>query len=252
MVSLRKRKGTRIHRRWSIKGRLLLTAVIAATAVMAGVVWLSRGQPAATPGARVAAHVPVIDAGHGGEDGGANSITGIREAEINLQVAMKTDFLMRFYGIPSVMTRTQDISLHDSGANTLREKKNSDLRNRVALVQRTPCAVLLSIHQNTYTKSKYSGLQAFYGAAYGSKELADMIQNIQKRYLDTNNNRWIAAVGKDVYLMNKVTCPAVLVECGFLTNPGEERRLREDDYQTKLAAVLVSSFIQWDLGAARE
>ena len=240
---MQKRKGNR--------GRWFMTPLLiaAVSVVMAAVVLLlvmNNSKPAVGPTGRVFTHVPVIDAGHGGEDGGANSVSGVREAEINLQIAVKTDLLMRFYGIPSVMTRTEDISLHNASADTLRKKKQSDLQNRVALVQKIPDAVLLSIHQNTYTDPKYSGLQAFYGAAFGSKDLADTIQNTQKAFLDTNNNRHVSAVSKDVYLMNNVTCPAVLVECGFITNPGEERRLREDGYQTRLAAMLVSSFVQWE------
>jgi len=214
-------------------------------------VWLllrDGARPATTPEgpeAQVTAakHVPVIDAGHGGPDGGANSVTGVREAEINLQIAVKTDLIMRFYGIPSVMTRTEDISLHDPGATN---KKASDLKNRVALVEKTTNAVLISIHQNTYSDPNQTGMQVFYGKAHGSKDLAVLIQGTQMEALAPNNKRIATAVSGNVYLMNNVTCPAVLVECGFITNAAEEKRLRDDEYQKKLASVLAASFLNWE------
>jgi len=223
----------------------LAVILIVPVAVFAFILFRNASKPAIVPDGRVITHVPVIDAGHGGIDGGAISRTGVNESEINLQIAVKADLLMRFLGIPSVMVRTEDISIHDPDAKTVREKKRSDLNNRVKLVQNQPTAVLLSIHQNTFSNPKLFGLQAFYGKAHGSKDLADIIQNVQKTSLDTKNSRQITAVRKDVFLMNNVTCPAVLVECGFLTNADEERRLRDEKYQKKLAAVLVSSFLQW-------
>lgn len=193
-------------------------------------------------------HIPVIDAGHGGEDGGAFAEDGTREADINLQVAKKLDTLMRFYGLPTVMLRAEDVSLHDASADSLREKKRSDLKNRVKMVEEIDDAVLLSVHQNTFTSPQYFGLQAFFGKAFGSRELAELVQQTTKTQLDTGNTRKAATVRKDVFLMNSVTCPAVLVECGFLTNTGEFRRLKDDDYQKKLAATITSSYIQWELG----
>lgn len=219
---------------------------------LAGVFWLIFHMATPTvgpaPAGRALRYHPVIDAGHGGEDGGASSDAGAREADINLQVAVKTDLLMRFMGVSTTMTRREDISLHDATARTFAEKKRSDLQNRAALVEKMKNALLLSIHQNTFPESKYFGLQAFYGNAHGSRELADEIQNTAIRRLDPDNTRKAATVREDIYLMNQVTCPAVLVECGFLTNPREERLLREDTYQTKLAAVITAAYLQWELG----
>lgn len=230
------------RRRWLF---LSVTVVI----VSVGLWLLLRGTQQVhvpVPGLRVA-HIPVIDAGHGGEDGGASSDAGAREADLNLQVSAKIDALMRFYGVPSVMVRTEDISLHDASAQSLRDKKRSDLNNRVKLVEGIPNAALISVHQNTFSEPQYSGLHAFFGKAHGSKELAEMIQSNTKTHLDSANNRVAAPVRTDVFLMNRAACPAVLVECGFLSNPGEESRLRDNGYQTKLAATVAASFLQWEL-----
>ena len=216
-------------------------------AAVAGVVfWWWKSIPASVPRGRVITHVPVIDAGHGGEDGGAPSISGVNESEINLEISAKTEWLMRFYGIRPVVVRREDISLHGPNANTLREKKREDLKARVKIVEDCPNAVLISIHQNTFSDAQYSGLQAFYSREYGSKELAEIIQNMTQTSLDTNNTRSVSKVSDNVYLMDNVTCPAVLVECGFLTNIAEEQLLRDDTYQTKLASVLLASFLQWE------
>jgi N-acetylmuramoyl-L-alanine amidase len=200
------------------------------------------------PNGRVLTHIPVIDPGHGGEDGGAVSATGAREADINLQVAVKTDLLMRFLGVPSVMLRTEDISLHDPSAESLRDKKRSDLQNRAEMVNGIQDAVLLSIHQNTFGEPQYFGLQTFYASADGGKILAELIQHTAKASLDTKNTRMAAKAREDIYVLANVRCPAVLVECGFLSHPEEERRLRDDGYQTKLAAVMAASFLQWEAG----
>ena len=185
----------------------------------------------------------VLDAGHGGEDGGAVSITGVPESRINLEIVLKMDDLLVLYGTPPVLLRREDVSLHDSGAVTLREKKVSDLKNRVAGIEQVEAAVLLSIHQNTYTDSRYSGTQAFYAPTEGSQALAAHIQNVVHTALQPENSRQEKAIPNTVYLLNHIACPGVLVECGFLTNPGEEALLRDSAYQKKLAAVLVSAWL---------
>ncbi len=226
-----------------------LVLSLAALLLMGGGAWLLWGRPSQTtlsPFVRLAEWRPVIDAGHGGEDGGANSLTGVREAEINLQISEKTQWLMLFYGVPAVMTRESDISLHDASASTLREKKVSDLKNRTALVNGVDRAVLLSIHQNSFDQAKYYGLQAFYGQKQGSRELAELLQDLVAQSVDPTNTRAAKAVADSIYLMNNVTVPAVLVECGFLTNPAEERKLREDPYQRKLAAAITAAFLRWE------
>lgn len=185
----------------------------------------------------------ILDAGHGGEDGGAVSITGVSESQINLAVALRMEELLSFYGIPVTMLRRDDISLHDSGCTTLREKKVSDLKNRVAAVEAEEEAVLISIHQNSFPQSQYYGAQVFYAPTEGSQALAEHIQGVVHRDLQPDNSRASKEIPDSVYLMNHISCPGVLVECGFLTNPEEEWLLRNEGYQTKMAAVLAAAWL---------
>ena len=196
--------------------------------------------PAAWPVLGPAAEGPVLvlDAGHGGEDGGAVSLTGVAESGINLAITLRVDQLLGFCGAPPVVLREEDVSLHDQGADTLREKKASDLRNRVQAVEQVGDAVLLSVHQNTFTDKKYRGAQVFYAPTEGSQALAETMQEALRAALDPENGRQAKPIPDSVYLMNHVSCPAVLVECGFLSNPEEEALLRSADYQIRLAAVL--------------
>lgn len=184
------------------------------------------------------AYTLIIDAGHGGEDGGAVSVTGVPESQINLAIACKLEDILALYGTASHMLRREDISLHDENASTLREKKVSDLHNRVSAIQQTDHPILLSLHQNSYPDPRFRGAQVFYAPTSGSKELAQHMQRSLRQYLDAENTREAKQIPETVYLMNHISCPAVLVECGFLTNPQEESLLRQDGYQRKLACVL--------------
>ena len=188
--------------------------------------------------------VLVLDAGHGGEDGGAVSLTGVPESGINLAITERMDQLLGFWGAPPVLLRTEDISLHDPSADTLREKKASDLRNRTQAVEQVENAVLISVHQNTFTDKKYHGAQVFYAPTEGSRELAERVQEALRAGLDPDNGRQAKPIPDSVYLLHHVSCPAVLVECGFLSNPEEEALLRSDSYQTKVAAVLAGAWLR--------
>lgn len=179
----------------------------------------------------------VIDAGHGGEDGGAVSISGKLESSFNLAIAQNLDTLMAFCGYNTVMIRDGDYSIYDPSASSIAQKKVSDLKNRVAKVNETPNAILLSIHQNQFPQEKYHGAQVFYGKQAGSKELADRVQTTIREGLDPSNNRKIKPADK-VYLMENINCPGILVECGFLSNRDEEQKLLTPAYQTKLAMTI--------------
>lgn len=181
----------------------------------------------------------VIDAGHGGEDGGAISVTGVSESNINLEIAQKTKDLMNLLGIKTYMIRTDDRSIYTKG-ETLSAKKVSDLKERVRIVNETDNALLVSIHQNYFSDERYSGLQAFYPTTAGSKDLAIQIQDCAKKVLNKTNNRNVKQT-KGIYLMDNINCTAVLVECGFLSNYSEESLLRSDTYQKCLAGVIATS-----------
>ena len=137
------------------------------------------------------------------------------------------------------MTRETDVSIHNPEAGTISEKKVSDLKNRVRIVSEIPNAVLISVHQNMFAESKYSGTQAFYAETEGSRSLAERLQALVASGLEPSNHRQ-AKPCENVYLLSHITCPAVLVECGFLSNPREEALLQTAAYQKKLAAVIVA------------
>lgn len=222
------------------------------TAVVATVLFLLVGFHLRKDREKVPTLVPVrlpewqliLDAGHGGEDGGAVSVTGVAESTINLSITLKIDQLLGFYGVCPILLRNTDVSLHDPQANTLREKKVSDLKNRVATIESTANAVLISVHQNTFTNKAYHGAQVFYRDGEESLALARQTQDALRRGADPNNQRSPAKISDSIYLMKHITCPAILVECGFLSNPDEEEKLRDSSYQTQLAGCIASAWLR--------
>lgn len=184
-------------------------------------------------------HRIVIDAGHGGEDGGAISCTGKSESGYNLQIALRLNDLLQLLGYDTVMIRTTDTSVYTSG-QTISQKKVSDLKQRVRIVDRTYNALLLSIHQNTFPEEKYSGAQVFYGNAPESEALAKELQENLVASLNPGSSRK-AKQGKGIYLLEKTKAPGVLIECGFLSNRQEEEKLRSPDYQKKLCCVITTT-----------
>ena len=199
--------------------------------------------PAIRPVSVTRAAPLILDAGHGGEDGGAVSVTGVPESRVNLEIVQKLRDTLALYGVDPVVLREEDVSLHDPEASTLREKKRSDLKNRVRAVEAVEGGTLLSIHQNSYPGSQYRGAQVFYAPTGGSRELAELLQTALREELQPDNGRQAKPIPESVYLMNHVSCPAVLVECGFLSNPEEEARLRDGGYQRQLAAVLAGAWL---------
>lgn len=181
--------------------------------------------------------VIIIDPGHGGEDGGALSCTGAYESNINLEIALRLNDLCHLMGFETLMVRTTDVSIYTQGT-TLAAKKASDLKNRVKMVNNTTNALLISIHQNTYSDSRYTGAQVFYANTNGSFELAQKLQT-QITTIDANNHRRVKQADH-VYLMKHIEKTGILVECGFLSNPIEEAKLRSDAYQKMLCAAIVT------------
>lgn len=179
----------------------------------------------------------VIDAGHGGIDGGAVSCTGIPESFINLQISQRINDLMNFLGYKTVMLRKSDTSLHTQG-DTIAQQKISDLKNRVKTINQTSNALLISIHQNTFADRQYSGSQVFYATtAHKSEELAKHLQSALIEALNPQTKR-SAKKATGIYLMEHIQCEGVLIECGFISNPNEEINLRNIQYQKKLSAVI--------------
>ena len=181
--------------------------------------------------------VVMIDPGHGGEDGGAISCTGAKESGMNLEISLRLRDLLNLLGIHTKMIRTTDISVYTQGAQTIAEKKVSDIRNRVKMAEELPRGLLVSIHQNNFPDGRYRGAQVFYGSNLEGQDLAKLLQENIVAQIDSKNRRKTKPA-KDIFLMEKVSCPAVLIECGFLSNVQEEGLLRSGEYQKKLAAVI--------------
>lgn len=214
----------------------LITAVLIVVASFMG----SRAVTALTEALPIdRQHVFIIDAGHGGVDGGATSCTGVLESKINLDIALRLDDLMHLLGMETVMIRTTDISVYTQG-DTIAAKKVSDLRERVRIVNETDNAVLISIHQNTFSDSRYYGAQVFCSNNPQSVTLADKMQS-QLIIAVNPGSRRKPKYAEGVYLMEHVNCTALLIECGFLSNAEEEARLRSDSYQKKLCCVIAAT-----------
>lgn len=188
-------------------------------------------------------HRIVIDPGHGGEDGGAVSCTGKSESTFNLQIALRLNDLLHLIGYDTVMIRTTDVSVYTAG-QTIAQKKVSDLKQRVRIVERTYNPVLVSIHQNTFPEGKYHGAQVFYSGSAGSDALANQMQDLLVSSLNPGSSRK-AKQGSGIYLLDKITVPGVLVECGFLSNYQEEALLGTADYQKKLCCVISACLAQF-------
>lgn len=186
----------------------------------------------------------ILDAGHGGEDGGATSASGAKESDINLAVVRKLDCILAFCGVEAVLTRSEDISLHSDGCQTIREKKVSDLKNRVALVNSTSNSMLISVHQNHFTDPIYSGAQVFYNVGDMSRQWGEQTQEFLRQVLDPGNKRKAKLLPDSVYLFKHINCPSILVECGFLSNGEEASLLLTDSYQRKIAIALAGACLQ--------
>ena len=195
-------------------------------------------------------HCFIIDAGHGGVDGGAISCTGVFESHLNLEISLRLNDLLHLLGYDTKMIRSTDISVYTEG-ETIAAKKASDLKQRVKIVKETENGILLSIHQNHYSDSYYDGAQMFYPNTTGSKELATALQTAFVGTINTGSNRQAKPV-EGLYLMRNIDKPGVLIECGFLSNYAEEAKLRTGEYQRKICCVIASVCSEYLLDRAGE
>ena len=178
--------------------------------------------------------VILIDPGHGGFDGGAQSKTGTIEKGINLEIGQKLKSNLEGKGYKVVMTREGDEGLYSKGT-TIREKKREDLKKRSEMKKETNCDIFISIHQNMFAQSKCYGAQVWYASNDQSAKLAKNIQDSLKETVDDNNKRIEKAAGESyLILRDKYEGASVLVECGFLSNPEEEIRLKSEEHQNKI------------------
>ena len=188
----------------------------------------------------------IVDAGHGGDDGGAIGIDGTVEKDINLDIALKLEKILKFYGFNVIMTRTQDVMTCDDGLDSLRKRKISDIHNRFELMRKNPDALFISVHQNKFDDSSQHGTQVFYsGNDERSKELAEAIQTSVTLTLQRKNDRVVKKSGSGIYLLYHAKIPAVLVECGFISNSDEVKKLKDESYRMKLAILIADGLLKY-------
>lgn len=188
----------------------------------------------------------IIDAGHGGEDGGAVAPDGTAEKDINLSIALKLKSIFEQNGIDVATTRESDISICDEGLETLKERKTSDMKNRLAIFNSSPNNVVISIHQNKFEQSQYSGAQIFYSQNNPlSETLANHIKTSVVSNIQPDNTRECKPADKNIYLLYNSENPAVIVECGFLSNSEELDLLKNDGYQSKMALAIFDGFVKY-------
>ena len=227
---------------------LFLLFCLIFTALIGGFVWL--GASLSSPNKKISAEdtstdarpIIVIDAGHGGEDGGASGEDGTKEKDLNLLVAQSLSDILSAAGYDVRMTRTDDRLLYDlygDLADYTGHKKTYDLRNRLRFTKEAGADLLISIHMNKFPQSRYSGLQVYYSTnAPESRTVAGVIRSYSKQYLQPENERETKAATSSIYLLHRCEIPAVMVECGFLSNEEELSRLKDETYRRQLALVI--------------
>lgn len=190
----------------------------------------------------------IIDAGHGGEDGGTSSSSGLIEKNVNLEIAKLVAQSLEEQGFIVVMTRSDDRLLYDPGSDYHGRKKKLDLAARLEIMKQYDNAIFVSIHMNAFTDKTCSGLQVWYSKNLPeSYELAKIIQNNARLRLQPNNKRVVKAATSAIHLLENATCPAVLIECGFLSNPEEAALFENAEYREEVAqniAYSISEFLK--------
>lgn len=188
----------------------------------------------------------VVDAGHGGEDGGTIGVGGVLEKDINLAIALELEKLLLQNNFQVIMIRESDTSVGDQNLGTISERKRSDTKSRLRMVEEAGDCILISIHQNHFTQSKYSGAQVFYSPnCPESAELAEAIRQNIVSSLQPENKRENKPADNNIYLLHKSYVPSVLVECGFLSNPGETERLCNENYQKEISIAIYNGLIDY-------
>lgn len=191
-----------------------------------------------------------LDAGHGGMDGGCVSVNGVSEKGLNLDIALTERELLNIMGYDVTMTREDDVSIYDEGVEGLSKQKQSDMKNRLAVFEDCE-GIALSIHQNQFTDSRYSGAQMFYSRRNSEGErLAASMQRQFVSLLQPENERETKPMDDELYLLDKTDTPAVMIECGFLSNPEEAAKLEDGSYRRQVAFTVMTGVLDYMSGFA--
>lgn len=183
----------------------------------------------------------VLDAGHGSPDGGAVGANGTEEKDINLAITLKLCEILESRGVCVIMTRTDDKSICDINAKTLHEMKVSDMHNRLKIINSSGADLFLSIHMNSFPDPSLSGLHIFYSRNHPeAQQTAELIQT-EISNLTAAKPHTVKTASESLYLMKSPDPPAILVECGFISNPDEEKLLLDDKYQSKIAFAIAKA-----------
>ena len=188
----------------------------------------------------------VIDAGHGGFDGGAVGASGTTEQDINLSIARRLAYLAEYFGVHTVLTRSDENALAYDPSRSVRENKIADIKAREEVVTQTQSPIFLSIHLNKFSDPQYHGAQVFYSPNHaGGRVLAELLQTSLVQGCDPENHRQAKQAESTIYVLKKLECPAVIVECGFLSNAEEEAKLNEFGYHKRLAGAILCGYLQY-------
>lgn len=190
--------------------------------------------------------IVVLDAGHGGMDGGCVSVDGTPEKGINLNIMKTLRDSLKVLGYEVICTRESDVSIHDKDVKGTGKQKLSDMKNRLAIFSKHKDGVSISIHQNQFTDASSKGAQMFYSAKSSESErLAGCMQKQFVSFLQPDNKRETKGVGDELYLLNNTENPAVMIECGFLSNPEEAKKLESTDYQKQVAFTILTGLCEF-------
>ena len=187
----------------------------------------------------------IIDAGHGGEDGGTQASDGTIEKDINLSIAQILRDMLVQGGFEVEMIREEDISVGDNSLETVRERKRSDLEKRVEIYNSDENNIVLSIHQNNFSESKYNGTQIFYSDNTESQELSEYIRQAVVGLVQPDNERQCKPADDSIFVLRNAKVPAIIIECGFLSNPQELEKLKDYEYQKEIAFAIYMGFAEY-------
>ena len=220
-----------------------LSITLAVSAILSATVGVLRASSVPQPSEPLTV---ILDAGHGGEDGGAVSASGLLEKDLNLDIVMRITAMLEAEGVQVILTRSTDTLLYDKNTDYRGRKKALDLAARRRIAEENPQAIFVSVHMNSYPQKNVKGLQVWYSPNdVRSRLLAESIQATVASQLQPENDRAVKSATSSIYLLHHIQTPAVLVECGFLSSPEEAQALENGDYRDRLAFLISRAILKY-------